>query len=107
MTTDYSSQSIASLLRGPLISTPQGWVVVASAVLYAVLALALTVFGLSPPLGKSLGWALGLCIAWPFIVFLMFIKIGLPSFAPSWNRAAFLTVCAAAPMLGAAWRAYS
>jgi hypothetical protein len=46
---------------------------------------------------KSLGWALGLCVAWPFIVFLVFIKIGLPSFAPSWTKAAFLTVCAAAP----------
>jgi hypothetical protein len=107
MTTDYSNQSIAALLRGPLISTPQGWVVVASVIFYAVLALALTVFGFSPPLGKSLGWALGLCAAWPFIVFLVFIKIGLPSFAPSWTRAAFLTVCASAPLLGAAWRTYA
>jgi hypothetical protein len=104
---DYSRQSVAALFRGPLVSTPQGWVVVASAVAYAALALAFAFFGLGPPLGKGVAAAVTLCLLWPFVVFLLFVKHGLPSFAPSWSNAVFIAVCAAAPVLYFVWRSYA
>lgn len=104
---DYTNQSVSALIRGPLVGTPQGWVVVASAIAYAALALAFFVFGLTPPMGKSVGGAVVTCASWPGVTFLLFVKHGLPSFAPSWRGALFLAVGAAAPALYVAWCAYT
>ncbi len=103
---DFTNQPVTALLRGPLLSTPQGLVVIASCVCYSTLALAYGVFGLLPPFGKSTGSVVVICLSWPFIVFLLFIKEGMPSFAPSRGKAAFLAVCAAAPALYVAGHAH-
>ena len=50
---DYTRESVAALIRGPLTSAPQGLVVIASAVAYAALAFAFVVLGLAPPLAPS------------------------------------------------------
>ena len=100
---DYSHQPVAAMLRGPLISTPQGLVVCASFFGYGLLAVAYLVFGVTPPLGKSTGAATALCLFWPFIVFLLFVKHGLPSFQPKWSEAGFLALCTAAPVLYVLW----
>jgi hypothetical protein len=104
---DYTRESIAALVRGPLTSTPQGLVVIASAVTYAAFAFAFVVLGFTPPLGKSIGSAVVVCASWPFIVFLQFVAQGLPSFAPSLGQAAFIALCAAAPALYVAWYTYA
>lgn len=96
---DYSNQSVSALFRGPLRSTPQGWVVLACAFVYAVLGLVFSFFEITPPLGKSVGAAISICISWPLIVFVMFVKQGIPSFAPSWLGAAYLGLVSAMPVL--------
>jgi len=103
---DYTRESVAALIRGPLVSTPQGRVVIASAVAYAALAFAFLVLGLPPPLSKSIGSTVVVCASWPFVVFLQFVAQGLPSFLPSLSGAVFLALCAAAPALYAAWYTY-
>ena len=103
---DFTNQPVTALLRGPLVSTPQGLVVLASSAFYWALALAYGVLGLVPPPGMMRGTAVVMSLAWPFIVFLLFIRDGMPSFAPSWSKAAFLAIGAAAPALWAAWDAY-
>jgi hypothetical protein len=104
---DYTRESVSILIRGPLTSTPQGVVVIASAVTYVALAFAFVVLGLTPPLGKSTSSAVVVCASWPFIVFLQFVAQGLPSFRPSLGRAAFIALCAAAPALYVAWYTYA
>ena len=104
---NYARESVGALLRGPLISTPQGLIVIASAVAYAALAFAFLMHGLTPPFSKSIASAVIVCASWPFIVFLQFIANGLPSFTPSLSRAAFLALCAAAPALYVAWYTYA
>jgi len=104
---NYARESVGTLLRGPLLSTPQGFVVIASVVAYAALAFAFLALGLTPPFGKSIASAVIVCASWPFIVFLQFVASGLPSFTPSLSRAAFLTLCAAVPALYVAWHTYA
>jgi len=52
---DYTKQSVSALIRGPLISTPQGWVVLGSVGIYPILAIAFGEFGVVPPLGMPVG----------------------------------------------------
>lgn len=97
---DYSNQSVSALFRGPLRSTPQGWVVLACPFIYAVLALIFGFFEIAPPLGKSvINTAIAICVSWPLIVFVLFVKQGIPSFAPSWLGAAYLGFVSAMPVL--------
>ena len=103
---DYTNRSVGALFRGPVLHTPQGRVVVASAVAYGLMALAVGVFDVTPPLGKSTSSAVAVCLFWPFVVFLMFVKQGLPEFKPSRREALFLVV-AAAPVGYAAWYSLS
>ncbi|WP_157275017.1 hypothetical protein [Dechloromonas agitata] len=104
---DYTHQPVIALLRGPLVYTPQGLVVLASAVVYFAIAAAYLVFGITPPLGKDIEVVVALCLFWPFIVFLFFIKNGMPSFAPSRRGALFLSVVAGMPVLHVLWRTYT
>ena len=98
---------MTELFRGPLRSTPQGWVVLACTFLYALLALVVWMFDLTPPFGKSVSAAIAICIAWPLIVFLTFVKQGIPSFAPSWRGAAYLGVVSAMPVIYAVYRKFA
>ena len=101
---NYSNQPVTELIRGPLLHTPQGWVVVATVGVYTLLALLFGVLDLTPPLGKTVDTFVTICLFWPFIVFLVFAKDGLASsFDPSWCQAAFLMICAVMPMLYVVW----
>lgn len=104
---DYEKAPVTDLIRGPLLHTPQGWVVLASVALYALLALAVWLFGVSSALGKTPGVALALCFFWPLINFLMYVRWNSPYFKASWSSAAYLLVVALAPVAYAAWRLYS
>ena len=104
---DYTRQPVTALLRGPLVSTPQGLVVITCAVAYLGLAVAYLAFGLSPPLGKTRGAAVVVCVSWPLIIFLVFVKQGIPSFAPSLAKSLFLTLYASAPILYVLWLRYA
>ncbi len=94
------------LLRGPLLHTPHGWVVLGSAVLYVGLAVVVAVSGAAPPVLKTPGAFYVLCFAWPFILFLYFVRVNSPSFAASSARALVLASVAIAPFIYTAWRSY-
>lgn len=101
---DYSNQSIGALLRGPLLTTTQGHIVLLTLPCYLVLAVLFAVGAVSPPLGKSIDSVVTFCVVWPFIVFLMFIKNGLPSFKPSVSGSLFLVVAALMPVAFVVWK---
>jgi hypothetical protein len=82
----YDHRPVTDLLRGPLLHTPQGWVVVATTVFYAGLALAGAYFGVSPSLAKSPSAFFVVCVAWPMITFLFFVRSSSPNFGASKTR---------------------
>lgn len=95
----YASQSVLNLLCGPLLRTPQGWVVLAGLGVYATLALLFGLGLLEPPLGKDLGSVLVICLFWPLLTFLFYVKNSSPGFEPSWIRAASIAVWAMGPVV--------
>jgi hypothetical protein len=101
---DFSNQPLSSLLRGPLLNTPQGQVVIATAVCYLALAVLISLGLVVPPIKSGMPGAIVGCFVWPFIVFLYFVKSGLPSFTPSWFEAAFLALCSFLPVGFILWR---
>ena len=103
----YANQPIGALLRGPLLHTPQGYVVLASIVIYAALAVAIAAFDLAVPVVSAGGNALGLCIAWPFVTFLFFVRLGAPSFEASRWQALWLSVAAFMPLIYGAGHAFA
>jgi hypothetical protein len=68
---DYGNRPVTELLRGPLLHTPQGRVVLATASFYAVAALLSWLFGVNPLFANSSAFFV-VCLAWPFITFLYF-----------------------------------
>ena len=101
---DYMSQPVSAVLRGPLLRTPQGRVALIFSVVYLFGALLFGIFDIAPPLALRTQNAVGICLSWPFIVFLIFVKEGAPSFAPSLARAAWLAFLAAFPLIYLMWR---
>ncbi len=97
-THDYTHQPVLALLSGTLLTTPQGWVVLASVAGYGLLALLIGWDVIAPPQKRSAGASVVGCLSWPPIVFLQFVKQGMPAFSPSWRHATFLAVCAVAPV---------
>ena len=100
----YMNQPVSAVLSGPLLRTPQGWVVLFFSAVYLLGALLFGAFDIAPPFALRTLNAVGICIAWPFIVFLSFVKEGAPSFAPSLIRAAWLGFIAIFPVLYLIWR---
>lgn len=96
---DYARLPVTALLRGPLLHTPQGWVVLAYFAGYAAAAAGVWLLQLPVPIGKTPGVFFTLCLTWPFIVFLMFVRHSSPTFASSWGTAAWLALCGALPAL--------
>jgi len=97
----YANKSITELLRGPLLRTPQGLVVLGVCAVYLGL-LPLSYAGIFQPFGKSNSVATLMCLAWPFITFLAFIWEGsstTPEFKPSVIRTIWLVICGMAPLL--------
>jgi hypothetical protein len=92
---DYERSSVVSLLRGPLLFTPQGWVVLATALLcwswVAYLWLAHEA-GLIDALQTRDVSLFGL---WPFLVFLFYVRLCTPHFHSSWFKTFLLTLSAA------------
>jgi hypothetical protein len=92
---DYERSSVLLLLRGPLLFTPQGWVVLLTALLcWAWVVYAL--FTREAPLSEALqGRAVSMLSLWPFLVFLFYVRLCTPHFQPSWNKAMLLAISAA------------
>lgn len=97
-TMDYTRQPVSSLLRGPLLFTPQGRVVLASIGVYLTIALLCWLGVLKHPLAKDLSYVLIFCAVWPFITFWLFIRVSAPYFSPSWLQAVFVAIGAFMPI---------
>ncbi len=94
----YANQPVSELLKGPLLHTPQGWVVLISTGVYLVLAGLLWLGFIAPPAGKNIEASIVACIFWPLITFLFFVKTNLPNFSASWGKAFFVAISAFAPI---------
>ena len=68
---DYRGQPVTALLRGPLLHTPQGIAVLAFSALYLLLAALYAFADLAPRPGWRAASIIGLCLAWPIILFLL------------------------------------
>lgn len=102
----YDQRPVLELLQGPLLHSPQGWVVLASILLYGGIAGLGWVLGVSPLIAKSSSTFFVFCAAWPFITFLYFVRGSAPHFAPSIARTVELAITALLPIAFSAWRAY-
>ncbi|MDQ8022922.1 MAG: hypothetical protein REI94_13875 [Moraxellaceae bacterium] len=89
---DYFHSPVSRLLKGPLLHTPQGMVVLATGAVGLAGAIAWGLFELGPALGKSAGQLTVMCLGWPIIIFLLFVKNGAPGFHPSWRQTMYLLV---------------
>lgn len=103
----FDRRPVMDLLRGPLLHTPQGWVVLASGVLYLVVALAGAYLGVSSSVAKSPGAFFTICVAWPAITFLFFVRSSSPHFRASVAQAVHVAVAALAPVGYVLWRMFT
>lgn len=101
---DYMNQPVTAVLSGPLLRTPQGAVVLVFSALYLLGALLFGAFDVVPPFSIRTQSVVGICVAWPLILFLLFVKEGAPSFEPSLGSAAWLAFLAVYPMGYLIWR---
>jgi hypothetical protein len=104
MPMDYTRQSVSALFSGPLLHTPQGWVVLAFSAVYFFGALLFGVFDVEPPFALRTPDVVFICISYPFILFLFFVKNGIPSFVPSLSGTAWLSFYALFPVIYLLWR---
>jgi len=93
---DYERSSVFSLLRGPLLLTPQGWVVLITAATCWAAAIYLGITGGLGSLTQEPGRTLTLLLTWPFLVFLFYIRLCKPQFQSSWKQSALLAASALA-----------
>ena len=96
---DYTRQSISKLLRGPMLHTPQGIALLMSIAVYLCCAILFAFFDVTPPFGWSTDKSIAVFIAWPILLFMLFIKQNLPVFAPSWPKTIWQTFYAIAPFV--------
>jgi len=101
---DYTRQSVTSLFRGPLLHTPQGIVVLSYVFAYFLYAFLIGVLDVAPPFGWQVGKIVALCVSWPIILFLYFVKNNQPAFEASIAAAGWLVFYGAAPFLFILWR---
>jgi hypothetical protein len=97
---DYYTRPLGSLLKGPLLKTPQGRVVVGTIIGYLILAFLLAIEVVAPPNKMEVSNAIGFCVMYPLIIFVIFLKYGVfphSSLRPSWFYVAFFTLCAFIP----------
>ena len=104
---NYDRRPVTDLLRGPLLHTPQGWVVLASVALYALIALVGAYLGVSPLVAKSPSPFFFMCLIWPAITFLFYVRSSHPNFDASLSRALHVAIAALAPVAFVLWRVYA
>jgi hypothetical protein len=100
---DYGRLPVSALLRGPLLHTPQGLVVLAWTGAYLLAALVAYLYGWTFWQGKFKLGFIALCFAWPALIFVMFIRDNRWEFERSWRKATWLVIYGALPLL---FRAY-
>ncbi|MCZ8073092.1 MAG: hypothetical protein O9341_03080 [Paucibacter sp.] len=91
---DYTRKSILALFRGPLLYTPQGWVVLTTALISWLLfadarlhSEPLVIHQLSDRGAALLG-------IWPVLVFLFYVHLCMPHFRRSWRQTMLLLLSA-------------
>lgn len=97
----YANRPITDLLRGPLLHTPQGLAVLIVGAVYLVLLPFVYVDAISI-FGKATGAGIVICLFWPFITFLYFLRAGIsttPDFKPSILEALWLLFIGMLPVL--------
>lgn len=82
-----------------LLRTPQGIVLLLAIVVYLGCALLFGAFDMAPPFGWQTGKAIGIFIAWPVLLLILFIRLNRPAFAASWLAAGRLAFYAVGPFL--------
>jgi hypothetical protein len=92
---DYERSSVVSLLRGPLLFTPQGWVVLATALLCWTGVAYVWLTHEAGPMEAFQSRTVALFGLWPFLVFLFYVRLCTPHFQASWSQTMLLTVSAA------------
>jgi hypothetical protein len=91
---DYLRSSVLSLLRGPLLFTPQGWVVLATAIL-CWSWIGYLWFGRGAEIATISGdRELLIFSTWPFVVFLFYLRLCSPHFQASWTQSLLLAITA-------------
>lgn len=99
MQMNYTRQSISKLFRGPMLHTPQGIVFLISLAVYLLCAALFAFTDIALPFGWAADKAIGIFVAWPLILFMLFIKQNMPDFAPSWLKAVWQSFYAVAPFV--------
>ena len=93
---DYARTSVLSLLRGPLLFTPQGWVVIVTALLSWSWVGYLWFAGGTGVTAGGRDRELLLFSVWPALVFLFYVRLCIPHFQASWSQSLQLAIAAAA-----------
>lgn len=97
----YARRPLIAILRGPLLQTPQGLVVLIVCVAYLTL-LPFVYTNVVSLLGKTNETGAMICLAWPIITCLHFVREGVsttPEFRSSVPRALWLLLIGAVPLL--------
>ena len=82
-----------------LFRTPQGIVLLLAIAAYLGCALLFGAFDIAPPFGWQTNKAIGIFIAWPILLLILFIRLNRPAFAASWSAAGRLAFYAVGPFL--------
>lgn len=101
---NYAHRPITEFLRGPLLRTPQGWVVLASLAFYWLLALLMLLTGFNPLPTKEGGGSVVLALLYPLVVFVYFVRFAMPEFRFSASDSAILLLAALMPVGLVGWQ---
>ncbi|MBC9248960.1 hypothetical protein A9179_01600 [Pseudomonas alcaligenes] len=100
---NFSQQPISTILKGPLLSTPQG---IACILFSAVAIITGTLYLLLPASlssHKFLGFG-GAIFIWPVLLFVIFVKHSMNDFRPSWWATAMVSFYGLIPFAIPLWR---
>lgn len=100
---NYANGPITEFLRGPLLRTPQGWLVLASFAFYWMLALLMLLTGFNPQPAKEAGASVALALLYPLVVLVFFVRFGIPEFHFSACDSAILLLASLMPVGVVAW----